>query len=124
MPHLIRTSSVALILTSTALLMSIPAADSWSRSSRTEWFQYVAQFTCGQFAGSGPLRLVPGFYATAVSLYNANSDAVTLPARTCIIRWKLATCRRGEAPALDATVLDPGVPETAPAQWSVGSNSR
>jgi hypothetical protein len=87
--------------------MSIPAADSWSRSSRTEWFQYVAQFTCGQFAGSSPLRLVPGFYATAVSLYNANSDAVTLR-KSLALAFPPAEQATGEVSDQIEDVVSPG----------------
>jgi len=71
-------SSAILILASTALLVSVPAADGWSKSSKSEWFQYVVQFNCGRDAGGAPIRVVPGFYATSVNLYNANSEAVTL----------------------------------------------
>jgi hypothetical protein len=70
-------SSVILTLASTALLVSTPA-DSWGKSSKSEWFQYVVQFNCGRDAGTAPIRVVPGFYATSVNLYNANPDAVTL----------------------------------------------
>ena len=81
-------ATVALILTSMALLVSNAAAQSWLQPTntwssntwgkQTEWFQYVALFNCGHDTSGSPVRVVPGFYATAVNLYNPNADAVTL----------------------------------------------
>ncbi|HEY8156637.1 MAG TPA: hypothetical protein VII72_21090 [Myxococcota bacterium] len=87
-----RLSTVALLFVAAAIFASPPAlaksksesSNSWSESSNSwsqprliEWFQYVVKFTCGVNSGEA-LRVVPGVFATAVSLYNFNSADVTL----------------------------------------------
>ena len=67
----------------------------------------MAQFSCGQYAGSAPLRLVPGFYATAVSLYNANSDAVTLR-KSLALTFPPAEQASGEVSDQIEDVVSPG----------------
>jgi hypothetical protein len=56
---------------------SQPTTNSWGQPRQVEWFQYVVKFTCGENAGE-PFRVVPGVFATAVSLYNFNAADVTL----------------------------------------------
>ena len=83
--------AVALTLAGAALFASAPAEARTSaraparaprsasgEAKKVEWFQYLAPFNCGRDAGSGPVRVVPGFYATAVMLYNAGASDVTL----------------------------------------------
>ena len=82
MTHPIRTlitaaSTVAVL----ALFASGPAAagsnNSWGQPKQVEWFQYVVKFTCGVNT-ERPLQVVPGVFATEVSVYNYNAGDVTL----------------------------------------------
>jgi hypothetical protein len=87
MPH--RIHKLAMAASTIALgLMLAAAPDSAQAKNKDkgdeggggslEWFQYVALFNCGHDTSGAPVRVVPGFYATAVNLYNGNAEAVTL----------------------------------------------
>lgn len=72
--------AAGLTLAVASLVESEPATSksTWTPPPRpVECFQYVVEFTCGLSQGE-PLRLVPGEYATAVSLYNAGTADVTV----------------------------------------------
>jgi hypothetical protein len=56
---------------------SQPTTNTWSQPKPVEWFQYVVKFTCGTNSGD-PVRVVPGVFATAVSLYNWNAADATI----------------------------------------------
>ena len=77
MPHSIRSSIVLSLALAGALFVAAgPSAAKDKSAPAPEWFQYVANFTCGSNAGQA-LRVVRGEYATAVNLYN-EGDADTL----------------------------------------------
>ena len=82
MTHRIRTLFLTVpALAGAALLAFAPATSwakgDWSQPKAVEWFQYVVKFTCGVNVDR-PLQVVPGVFATAVSLYNYNAGDVTL----------------------------------------------
>jgi hypothetical protein len=97
-------SLIAAILILTSLPLSAQARPSGSQS---EWFQYVAQFNCGHDTSGGPVRVVPGFYATAVNLYNPNAEAVTLRKRLALT-FPPEEQATGEVSGQIEDVVDPG----------------
>jgi hypothetical protein len=84
MSPLPRTLAFAASLIAAVLILSTLPLSAQARPSQSEWFQYVAQFNCGHDTSGGPVRVVPGFYATAVNLFNPNAEAVTLRKRLAL----------------------------------------
>jgi hypothetical protein len=78
MLHLHRTLALAASLIAAGLVLTTLPDSAQARSRTVEWFQYLAQFNCGHDTSGAPIRVIPGFYATAVNLYNPNAEAVTL----------------------------------------------
>jgi hypothetical protein len=100
------TIALGLMLTTAPDSAQAKKGDEGGRGSE-EWFQYVAQFNCGHDAGSGPVRVVPGFYATALNLYNPNPGAVTLR-KNLALTFPPEEQATGEVSDQIEEVIDPG----------------
>lgn len=85
MKPLDRTLSLALCTAAAGLLCASTASAGWGgrssssqpRATEVVWYQYAAQFTCGQnFDGSD--RAVPATYATAINVHNPHRTEVII----------------------------------------------
>jgi len=85
MKSLNRSLSIAVGTTAAVLLCASAASAGWGsrssssqpRASQVVWYQYAAQFTCGQNF-NGNERAVPATYATAINVHNPHRSDVII----------------------------------------------
>lgn len=62
-----------------ATLASLSFTTAGARADGTQSFRYVADFICGNNPGALP-RVVPGFYATTIAIFNGGGSAAAIEA--------------------------------------------